>query len=131
MTGFQFKRLDSSNRRTADLSITNTVPNLSDNASTPVAVTGPAEIRGYELYNPNGYPVWLKIFNGIASGVTLGSDTPVERYELAPGVSHRLPGHPITIHTTRVSFAVTREFAAGSTTPGSAVTGHITYGTAS
>ena len=129
--GIQFKRLDSSNRRTADLSINEVGENLQNDDSTPIDVTAPAEIRGYELYNPNGYPVWLKIFNGAIANITVSSATPDERYELQPGLNHRLPGHPITIHSPRVSFAVTREFAAGATSPGSAITGHVIYGTAS
>lgn len=129
--GIQFKRLDSSNRRTADLSINEVGENLQNDDSTPIDVTGPAEIRGFELYNPNGYPVWLKIFNSAIAGITVSSATPPERYELQPGLNNRLAGQPIIIHTTRISFAVTREFAAGATSPGSAITGHITYGTAS
>ena len=129
--GIQHKRLGSGHRRTADLSITNTVADLANNDSTPVTVSAPAEIRGFELYNPNGYPVWFKVFNSVASGITLSSATPAERYELQPGLNHRPSNHPITIHGTQISFAVTREFAAGNTTPGSAVTGHLIYGTVS
>ena len=128
--GMQFKRLNSGNRRTATLSITNTVANLQNNDSTPIDVTTPTEIRGFELYNANNYPVWFKIFASTSSGITLSSATPAERYELAPGtVTLRSPGHPITIHSPQISFAVTREFAAGATSPGTAVTGHIIYGT--
>ena len=69
--GMQFKRLNSGNRRTATLSITNTVANLQNNDSTPIDVTTPTEIRGFELYNANNYPVWLKIFASTSSGITL------------------------------------------------------------
>ena len=131
MTGFQFKRLDSSNRRTADLSINEVGENLQNNDSTPIDVTAPAEIRGYELYNPNGYPVWFKIFASAIAGITVSSATPAERYELQPGLNTRPANHPITIHSPQISFAVTREFAAGATSPGSAITGHVIYGTAS
>jgi len=120
------RRLGGNDKVTAQLTITNTVQNLSDSGS--VRVRGNAEIRDFELYNPNSFPVWLKIFNTAAASTTLSSAVPNEYYELAPDtVTHRPPGKPARVHTT-ISFAVTREPTAGATTPSSSVTGRIVYG---
>ena len=122
------KRLNGGNQKTAELSITNTVANLTDSASATVSKA--AEVRGFALYNPNDFPVWLKIFNGAASTITLSSDGTAEVYELNPmTVTYKPADSPIHINTL-MSYAVTRESGAGNTTPILAVTGKITFGTA-
>ena len=121
------KRLKGSSQRTAQLTITNTVANLADSDS--VAVSVPAEVRGFEIYNPNNFSVWLKIFNGAASSITLSSAVPSEVYELKQGaVNYRPVNHPITYMASRMSFAVTREPGAGATSPVQSVVGKIIYG---
>ena len=122
------RRLNGGPQKTAELSITNTVANLTD--ADAVAVSKAAEVRGFAIYNPNAYPVWLKIFNGAASTITLSSDGTAETYELNPmTVTYKPADSPVHINTL-MSFAVTREAGAGATTPGTAVTGKIIFGTA-
>jgi hypothetical protein len=119
------KRLKGSTQRTAQLTISNTLVNLTDSAGTTVAK--PAEIRSYQLYNPNDFDVWLKIYNGAASSFTLSSATPNEVYQLNPGLNDR-PVREVTYMSTRMCYAVTRESGAGATSPVQAVVGKLYYG---
>ena len=121
------KRLNGGNQKTAELSITNTVVNLTD--ADAATVSKAAECRGFSLYNPNGFAVYLKIFNGAASTITLSSNAAAETYELQPNtVTTRPADSPIFINTL-MSYAVTLEAGAGATSPGTAVTGKIYFGT--
>lgn len=123
----QDRRLISGPKQTAQLSITNTLVDLTDSASATVGQA--SELRGFDLYNPNNFPVWFKVFEGLASSLTLSSQAPTEVYELAPNaVTHRPADQPIIIYTN-MSYAVTAEPGAGATTPGTAVAGKLTYGT--
>ena len=121
------KKLSAPDEWTSELSIIETGENLTDDSATPAVVSGPAEIRGFELYNSTQAKVYLQVFNAAIADVTVGTTTADEVYELdAQAVSNRPAGKPIKIMGTRMSFATTTT-PTGNTSV--TITGKICYGT--
>lgn len=118
-------------RTTAYGTITNTVLNLTDSGGT--VVTMPAEIRGFQIFNPNPDNLYLKIWNDAAANITIGSDEPDEVYEL-PGNQtvqrQSVEVRPWVVHSPRVSYAITTQREAGGSAAGTACEGTISFGCA-
>lgn len=113
-------------RRTAELAITNTVQDLNDSASAQVVAV--AEIRGLELYNPNGFDVYLQVFDVTSGSVTLGTTDAKQRFMLKALEVSAVPANYKPRKLDRCSFAVTRQ-PTTNTSPVESVTGKILYGT--
>ena len=123
------KKLSAPDEWTAELTIDEVGENLTDDSTTPLTVSGPAEIRGFELYNSGQDKVYLQVFNAALADVTVGTTVPDEYYEIgAQGVYNRPAGKPIKIMGTRMSFAATST-ATGNGAPSADLTGKICYGT--
>ena len=119
-----------STRRTAYGTITNTILNLID-PNNSKAVTMPAEIRGFSIYNPNPDLLYLKIFNNFASALTLSSREPDEVYEIPAGpgtfVRPSSEARPYVVHSPTASYAITTQREAGATAAATACEGWVEF----
>ena len=121
------RKLISNTYRTAYGTITNTVLNFIDPA-TSLAETSPIELRGFQIFNPNPDTVYLKIWDGKASTITIATDTPDEVFELGPGYTEMPLERLRSVRTPTGSYAITTEREAGGTAAGTACEGELEYG---
>lgn len=92
------------------------------------ALAAPGSFCGFSLHNPNMDAVYLHIYDALAANVTVGTTAPLRTFEI-PASGQREETSPPMAQSpcaTAVSYAVTTTLA-GSTTPGTALSGKIFF----
>lgn len=99
--------------------LTNTVVNI----GTP---NTPGVVAGWYIYNSNSVVTYVQFFNTQASGVTIGTTTPVYSIGIPALSAANLMSPTGIAHSTAISIAATTT-RAGSTAPGTAIDINIFY----